>query len=143
MEILVDGIEQISVETEEEFTANTASTLRQNPDIVYIAEITNYTAQHTMTTANTGKVVLSSIHANSISDVVARLEDITNLSSDRILLCLQSCVYQELKFFPEEDRVRPINRCLHFTDELKTSLFGKSLGEIKMALKEIEDKWVY
>lgn len=143
VEILVDGIEQISVETEEEFTANTASTLRQNPDIVYIAEITNYTAQHTMTTANTGKVVFSSIHANSISDVVARLEDITNLSSDRILLCLQSCVYQELKFFPEEDRVRPINRCLHFSDELKTKLFGKSLGEIKMALKEIEDKWAY
>ena len=143
VEILVDGIEQISVETEEEFTANTASTLRQNPDIVYIAEITNYTAQHTMTTANTGKVVFSSIHANSISDVVARLEDITNLSSDRILMCLQSCVYQELKYFPEEDRVRPINRCLHFSDELKMRLFGKSLGEIKIALKEIEDKWAY
>ena len=79
----------------------------------------------------------------SISDVVARLEDITNLSSDRILMCLQSCVYQELKYFPEEDRVRPINRCLHFSDELKMRLFGKSLGEIKMALKEIEDKWVY
>lgn len=141
VEILVDGIEQISVETEEEFVANTASTLRQNPDIVYIAEITNYTAQHTMTISNTGKVVFSSIHANSISDVVARLEDIANMSSDRILLCLQSCVYQELKYFPEEDRVRPINRCLEFTDELKARLFGKSLGEIKLILQEEEAKW--
>lgn len=143
VEILVDGIEQVSVETEEEFVANTASTLRQNPDIVYIAEITNYTAQHTMTISNTGKVVFSSIHANSISDVVARLEDIANMSSDRILLCLQSCVYQELRYFPEEDRVRPVNRCLEFTDELKSRLFGKSLGEIKMILQEEEAKWTY
>lgn len=143
VEILVDGIEQISVETEEEFVANTASTLRQNPDIVYVAEITNYTAQHTMTISNTGKCVFSSIHANSISDVVARLEDIANMSSDRILLCLQSCVYQELKYFPEEDRVRPINRCLEFTDELRARLFGKSLGEIKTILQEEESKWVY
>lgn len=141
VEILVDGIEQISVETEEEFVANTASTLRQNPDIVYIAEITNYTAQHTMTISNTGKCVFSSIHANSISDIVARLEDIANMSADRILLCLQSCVYQELKYFPDEDRVRPINRCLEFTDELKARLFGKSLGEIKMILQEEEAKW--
>lgn len=141
VEILVDGIEQISVETEEEFVANTASTLRQNPDIVYIAEITNYTAQHTMTISNTGKCVFSSIHANSISDVVARLEDIANMSADRILLCLQSCVYQELRYFPEEDRVRPVNRCLEFTEELKERLFGKSLGEIKIILKEEENKW--
>lgn len=141
VEILVDGIEQISVETEEEFVANTASTLRQNPDIVYIAEITNYTAQHTMTISNTGKVVFSSIHANSISDVVARLTDIANMSSDRVLLCLQSCVYQELKYFPEEDRVRPINRCLEFTDELKSRLYGKSLGEIKTILQGEEAKW--
>ena len=143
VEILVDGIEQISVETEEEFVANTASTLRQNPDIVYVAEITNYTAQHTMTISNTGKCVFSSIHANSISDVVARLEDIANMSSDRILLCLQSCVYQELKYFPEEDRVRPLNRCLEFTDELRARLFGKSLGEIKTILQEEEAKWTY
>ena len=143
VEILVDGIEQISVETEEEFVANTASTLRQNPDIVYIAEITNYTAQHTMTISNTGKCVFSSIHANSISDVVARLEDIANMSADRILLCLQSCVYQELRYFPDEDRVRPINRCLEFTDELRSRLFGKSLGEIKTILQEEEAKWVY
>lgn len=143
VEILVDGIEQISVETEEEFVDNTASTLRQNPDIVYIAEITNYTAQHTMTISNTGKVVFSSIHANSISDVVARLTDIANMSSDRVLLCLQSCVYQELKYFPEEDRVRPINRCMEFTDELKARLYGKSLGEIKMILQEEEAKWNY
>lgn len=143
VEILVDGIEQISVETEEEFVDNTASTLRQNPDIVYIAEITNYTAQHTMTISNTGKVVFSSIHANSISDVVARLTDIANMNSDRVLLCLQSCVYQELKYFPEEDRVRPINRCLEFTDELKAKLYGKSIGEIKQVLQAEEAKWNY
>ena len=143
VEILVDGIEQISVETEEEFLACTASTLRQNPDAVYIAEITNYTAKDTMTIANTGKVVFSSIHANSISDVVARLMDIANMSADRVLLCLQSCVYQELVFFPEENRVRPLNRCLEFTDELKARLYGKSIGEIKIILKDEEAKWNY
>lgn len=141
VETLVEGIEQINTENEEEFGENAASLLRQNPDIVYITEITNYTAETTIQTANTGKVVFSTIHANSISDVLSRLMDITHMSSDRLLLSMHSCVYQELVRDEEKDEIRPINRCLYFSDELKMKLYGKSVGEIKTILQEVEAKW--
>lgn len=141
VETLVAGIEQINVETEKEYADNAASLLRQNPDIVYITEITNYTAKDTIQTANTGKVVFSTIHANSISDVLSRLMDITQMSSDRLLLSMHSCCYQELIRDEETDTIKPVNRCLYFSDELKTRLYGKSLGECKVILQKEEAKW--
>lgn len=142
VETLVEGVEQINTESEDEYRANAASLLRQNPDIVYITEITNYTALDTIQTANTGKVVFSTIHANSISDVISRLMDITGFNSDRLLLSMQSCCYQELVRDEEHDTIHPVNRCLHFTDELKTKLYGKSVGEVKQILQEVEMAWV-
>lgn len=142
VETLVEGIEQINAETEEEYAANAASLLRQNPDIVYITEITDYTAHDTMQTSNTGKVVFSTIHANSISDVLSRLMDITQMSSDRLLLSMHSCCYQELVRDETTDTLHPINRCLYFSDALKMRLYGKSIGECKVILQEEEAKWV-
>lgn len=142
VETLVEGIEQINVETSEEYAENAASLLRQNPDIVYITEITNYTAKDTIQTANTGKVVFSTIHANSISDVLSRLMDITQMSSDRLLLSMHSCVYQELVRDDVTDTIAPINRCLYFSDELKNRLYGKSIGECKSIIQKEECKWV-
>ncbi|MDR1523225.1 MAG: Flp pilus assembly complex ATPase component TadA [Endomicrobium sp.] len=141
VEILVDGIEQINVETEEEYKENTTSLLRQNPDIVYIGEITAHTAVDAINTANTGKVVFSSIHANSISDVLARLQDITGMSFDRLILSLHSCVYQKLVRNEYEDKVYPKNRCVYFSDKVKNDLYGKSLGEIKQYLMKLEGDW--
>lgn len=142
VETLVEGIEQINVETSVEFEENVASLLRQNPDLVYITEITDYTAKGTMQVANTGKIVFSTVHANSISDVLSRLMDITGMGSDRLLLSLHSCCYQELVRDEESDTVRPINRCMYFSDELKMQLYGKSIGECKSILQREEYKWV-
>ncbi len=141
VETLVEGVEQINVETEEEYAQNAASLLRQNPDVVYITEITNYTAQDTIQTANTGKVVFSTVHANSISDVLSRLMDITGMSSDRLLLSMHSCIYQELVRDEETDTIKPVTRCLYFSDELKMQLYGKSLGECKVILQKEEAAW--
>ena len=76
VEILVDGIEQINAETDEEFMLNADSLLRQNPDIVYFTEITARTAVSIMQQSNTAKAVFSTIHANSIAEVLFRLQDI-------------------------------------------------------------------
>ncbi len=141
VETLVEGIEQINTDTDEEFMANAISLLRQNPDVVYITEITTYTAAPTIQTANTGKVVFSTIHANSISDVMSRLMDITGMSCDRLLLSMHSCCYQELVRDDAADTIKPYNRCLYFSDELKMRLYGKSIGEVKVILQEEEAKW--
>ena len=141
VELLVDGIEQIDAETDEEFEMNADSLLRQNPDIVYFTEITARTAASIIKQANTSKAVFTSVHANSISDVLSRLQDITSATADRLILTLQSCVYQELVRDEERDEIYPVNRCVYFSDELKMRLYGKSIAEMKMILQEVENQW--
>lgn len=142
VEMLVEGVEQINTESPEEYAANVASLLRQNPDLVYITEITEYTAKETIQASLTGKVVFSSIHATSISDVLSRLSDITGMGIDRLLMSLHSCCYQQLLRDEQEDKLYPINRCLYFSDTLKERLYGKSLGQCKTLLREEEAAWV-
>lgn len=141
VEILVDGIEQINAETDEEFVLNADSLLRQNPDIVYFTEITARTAKSIMQQANTSKAVFSTIHANSISEVLFRLQDITQLPVDRILLTLHSCVYQELVRDDKNDRVTPYTRCVYFSEELKMQLYGKPIAEVIGVLSAEERRW--
>jgi Tfp pilus assembly pilus retraction ATPase PilT len=142
VEILVDGIIQINADTEDAFAKNADSLLRQNPDIVYFTEITEKTAYSILKQSNTSKAVFSSVHANSIADVISRLMDITGVDSDRVVQTLQSCVYQVLKRDDEHDRIYPENRCIHFDDELKSRLYGKPLYEKHAILKEVEDSWI-
>ena len=141
VEILVDGIEQIDAETDDEFAKNADSLLRQNPDIVYFTEITARTAESILKQSNTSKAVFTSVHANSISDVIPRLQDITNMSLDRLVLTIHSCVYQELVRDEEHDKLYPVNRCVYFDDDLKYRLYGKSMSEMKLILKEVEEAW--
>lgn len=145
VEILVDGVEQINAETDEEFAQNADSLLRSNPDILYFTEITERTAESILKASNTGKVVFSSLHANSISDVIPRLMDITHMTADRLLMSMQSCVYQELKRDEVNDKVYPVNRCVYFTPELKYQLYGKTVAEMKQVIEEQEygemDEW--
>lgn len=141
VEILVDGIEQINAETDEEFTLNADSLLRQNPDIVYFTEITARTGLAILEQSNTSKAVFSTVHANSIAEVLFRLQDITKLDIDRILLALHSCVYQELVRDDKTDTVKPFNRCLYFSESLKMQLYGKSMAEIIGVLRAEEMRW--
>lgn len=141
VEILVDGIEQINAESDEEFELNADSLLRQNPDIVYFTEITARTAKSIMQQCNTSKAVFSTIHANSIADVLSRLQDITQMPIDRIILTLHSCVYQELVRDERTDTVKPYNRCVYFSDDLKSALYGKPLAQIIGILQGEERRW--
>ena len=141
VEILVDGIEQINAETDEEFTLNADSLLRQNPDIVYFTEITARTAVSIMQQSNTSKAVFSTIHANSIAEVLFRLEDITGLPLDRIILTLHSCVYQELVRDERTDTIKPYTRCVYFSEDLKMRLYGKPIAEIIGVLRAEELRW--
>ena len=99
------------------------------------------TATAIMQQSNTAKAVFSSIHANSIADVLFRLEDITHMPIDRIILTLHSCVYQELVRDDRTDTVKPYNRCLYFSQDLKMQLYGKSVAEITGILSAEEDRW--
>lgn len=142
VEILIDGVEQINAETDEEFQMNADSLLRSNPDVLYFTEITAHTAEAILKASNTGKVVFTSVHANTISDVISRLVDITGMSTDRLVSTIQSCVYQELRRDEEQDKVFPYNRYVHFTDDLKYKLYGQDLASIRKILWEEESKTI-
>lgn len=141
VEILVDGIEQINAETDEEFALNADSILRQNPDIVYFTEITARTAIPIIQQSNTAKAVFSTLHANNIADSLFRLQDITSMSLDRILLTLHSVVYQELVRDEKSDTVHPYTKCVYFSEDLKSRLFGRNLAEVRGILVAEESRW--
>lgn len=148
VEIITDYIEQIDAETEQEFVDSVNSLLRQNPDLVYIAEMTDKTGVETMKVANTGKSVLSTIHCNSVAEVVSRLIDLTELPIATIVQILDSVVYQELipKKCPVcgdegcsecyKAGVIPIFSYLHLTPELKRTLVDKDLSTIYKILSD-------
>jgi len=142
VEILVDGIEQINCETDEEFTKSADSLLRQNPDIEYFTEITARTANAILMQANTGKMVFSTIHANSLHEVFFRLQDITGYPIDRLLLNVHSLCYQELVRDEASDTVRPVNRCFYMSDELRSQLLDTSFKHVFDVMHDYEDRWV-
>lgn len=130
------GVEQINCDNEEDFVDNIRSLIRVNPDFVYVTEIQDATGLPVVQVTNTGKCMLSTLHANSVSDTLSRLMDITGLSQDRIIQTLHSITYQELVRDEVKDFLYPRNRYVRFTDSLKYQLYGKSLGE---AIKIIQD----
>ena len=137
------GVEQINCNDEEEYDLNISSLLRQNPDLVYITEMGDTNAQSIMRMTNTGKVAISTLHANSPADVIGRLQDITNLSVDRIIQTLHSVVYQELVRNDATDTIKPKNKYIYFSQERKAKCYGKSYGEVLLLLKQWEggDVW--
>lgn len=140
VELIVEHMEQNNLETEESFQLAANSIIRQNPDIIYVTEMTATTAKPTMEMANTGRETYSSIHANSIADLIPRIQDLTDLPLDRIILNLHSAIFQELVRDEETDTVNPVNTYLEFTTELKDRLVGKTLGEIVKIVREEEAK---
>lgn len=141
VEILVDGIEQIGCETDEEFEKNADSLLRQNPDIEYFTEITARTAGSILRQANTGKMVFSTVHANSLHEVFFRLQDMTGFSLDRLLLNIHSLCYQELVRDEATDSIRPVNVCFYLTDDMRSQLLDTSFKNVFDVLRDYENKW--
>lgn len=86
IEYQMSGIIQTQVKEGENYTFVTAlrSLLRQNPDILMIGEIRDEeTAQIAIQAANTGHLVISTLHTNSAAGVISRLTAM-NVSNDEI-----------------------------------------------------------
>ena len=137
------GIEQINCLNMEEYKSNINSLIRQNPDFVYVTEMNDDTSVDVLRAANTGKRSISTIHANSCSDIIPRLMDITGLSIDRIIQPIHTLVYQELLRDDSRDMLIPVNRYVYLSQERKKALYGKSFGEVMNAIDSWEggDVW--
>lgn len=132
------GIEQINCETAEDYRTNIQSLIHQNPDFVYITEIRDTTGLDTIRIANTGKRVLSTLHANSVADTLSRMVDITGLGLDRVVQAVHSILWQKLVRDEKRDELFPVYSYIRLTDDLKYKLYGKALGEVIKVIKDEE-----
>lgn len=135
----LQGVEQVTVDSEEELADAVHALVRQNPDIVYITEIRDTIALPIIQVANTGKWVLTTLHANSVADTISRLVDISGLSQDRVIQSIHSICWQKLVRDEEKDKLYPIDRFVCFTDEVKYKLYGRPIGEVFKVISDIEE----
>ena len=79
VEIHVDGINQVQVNSKVglDFAAALRAFLRQDPDVVMVGEIRDpETAEAAVKAAQTGHLVLSTLHTNSAAETLTRLRNI-------------------------------------------------------------------
>ena len=96
VEIVLHGINQVNVNTKAKLTFATAlrAFLRQDPDIIMIGEIRDLeTAEIAIKAAQTGHLVLSTLHTNSALDALTRLRNMGiapyNIASSLLLITAQ------------------------------------------------------
>ena len=78
VELLLEGVRQVQVNPEQgfDFAQGMRSILRQDPDAMMIGEIRDVeTAENAIRSSLAGKIVFSTIHANTVIGTIARLLD--------------------------------------------------------------------
>lgn len=136
VEQIISGVEQISVDSTKQYQSNIESLIHQNPDFVYIAEMRDDTAKMVMAITNTGKRVLTTLHANSVADTISRIVDCTGLSVNRIIQTLHTIYHQDLVNI--KGHLYPRTTYVYFDDAFKQELYDKPFGEVIRLIKERE-----
>lgn len=96
VEVYIPGINQIHIKGELKFSSILRSILRQDPDIIMIGEIRDEeTAQIAIQAANTGHLVLATLHTNSCIETIHRLKHM-NIDQNDLISCLKMIVSQRL-----------------------------------------------
>ncbi len=74
VEIRIDGLNQIEIDTKTSFSDSLRTVLRQDPDVILVGEIRDTeTAEIAMQAGQTGHYVLSTIHTINSVEVITRL----------------------------------------------------------------------
>ncbi|MDC9588110.1 type II secretion system protein GspE [Xenorhabdus sp. XENO-10] len=98
VEIPLNGINQTPVNNKIglDFAKVLRALLRQDPDIIMVGEIRdNETAEISMKAAQTGHLVLSTLHTNSTIDTLSRLQNL-GISGYTIASCVKLIIAQRL-----------------------------------------------
>lgn len=120
VEIRIDGLNQIEVDSRNTFAGSLRTVLRQDPDIILVGEIRDTeTAEIALQAGQTGHYVLSTIHTIDSVEVITRLRKM-GISNYDISSTLATTVSQRLvrKLCPECAKERD------FTEEEKEIIYG-------------------
>lgn len=142
VEIISDFMVQIDTDTEDEFKDSVSSLIRQNPDVVYITEMSHITTLPTLEISNTGKKVFSTVHSNSCADTITRIIDLSGYQVNDILRIVNTITHQKLlpkkcnkcndKGCPEcyKAGMVPVISFLKITEDIRKQCLNKSTQEI-------------
>ena len=96
VEIRIDGLNQIEVDSKTSFSDSLRTVLRQDPDIILVGEIRDKeTAEIAMQSGQTGHYVLSTIHTINSIEVITRLREM-GISNYDIASTLATSISQRL-----------------------------------------------
>ena len=96
VEIRIDGLNQIEIDTKTSFSDSLRTVLRQDPDIILVGEIRDKeTAEIAMQSGQTGHYVLSTIHTINSVEVITRLRKM-GVSNYDIASTLATSISQRL-----------------------------------------------
>ncbi|WP_292957340.1 MULTISPECIES: type II/IV secretion system protein [unclassified Neptuniibacter] len=96
VEMVVEGVSQVQMNAKVNFASALRSFLRHDPDVIMVGEIRDAeTAEIALKAANTGHMVLSTLHTNSAIASITRLKNI-GLEPFMIASSLQGIVAQRL-----------------------------------------------
>lgn len=112
VEIKLDGINQVNIQPKIglDFSECLRAFLRQDPDIIMVGEIRDLeTAEIAVKAAQTGHLVLSTLHTNSAVDTIARLVNLGiekyNLADSLQMIGAQRLVRKLCDFCKEEEKL--------------------------------------
>ena len=96
VEIRIDGLNQIEIDSRTSFSDSLRTVLRQDPDIIFVGEIRDKeTAEIAMQSGQTGHYVLSTIHTINSVEVITRLREM-GISNYDIASTLATSISQRL-----------------------------------------------
>ena len=138
VEINMEGVNQVHVNPKVglDFAQVLRSFLRQDPDVLMVGEIRDLeTAEIAIKAAQTGHLVLSTVHTNSASETINRLLNMGvpayNIASSLTLIIAQRLARRLCRYCaePETDVPETALKQLGFTDELlKTAQIKRPVG---------------
>lgn len=98
----IPGVKHLPITSQVGWISAIKSVLRQDPDVVYIGEIRDSESAHkAIEAANTGHLVLSTLHTNGVKSTVKRLLD---LGVERDLLSTACLLITGQRILPREDK---------------------------------------
>ena len=112
VEIRIEGLNQIEIDSKSSFSGSLRTVLRQDPDIILVGEIRDKeTGEIAIQAGQTGHYVLSTIHTIDSIEVITRLRKM-GLSDYDISSTISTTLSQRLvrKLCPECKRERPFTK---------------------------------
>ena len=126
---------EICTDTDSYLTSLRA-TLRQSPDVILLGEMRDYeTIQTAMTAAETGHLVLSSLHTLGAANTISRIMDVFESSQQRqiaiqLSMVLQAVISQQL--IPDVDgRNIPVFEVMKLTPAIRNMIRDNKIFQIE------------